>query len=126
MRGSASGFSRLSCRRFRRTMESVQSDPVPEGSLMSRRILLAAVVTLVAAAPTFAQNRPKEELVDQVKDSINNAVRFLKQQQRAGSDWERGVGNIAGNRRTTGRPKCPPSLTPPHPPPPPPHPPPPP
>src|SRR6266568_9328112 len=57
------------------------------------------------AAPAFAQNKPKEELVDKVKNSITNAVRFLKQQQRDGGHWERGaqLGGIGG---TTGGPSC--------------------
>src|SRR5437867_1694298 len=72
---------------------------------MSRHLLIAAAVALAAAVPAVAQNKPKEELVDQVKESIANAVRYLKQQQRDGGHWERGA-QLAGIGGTNGGPSC--------------------
>src|SRR5262249_3019756 len=72
---------------------------------MIRPMLLTVIVTLALSVPAFAQ-KPKEELVDQVKDSIANAARFLTQQQRHGGGWERGAGGIGGSGGTAGGPSC--------------------
>jgi hypothetical protein len=53
---------------------------------------------LVVASPGLAQEKPKEELVDQVKGAIERGVRRLKQEQRPDGTWERGApfGGIGG------------------------------
>src|SRR5262245_11610940 len=82
-----------------------RNDSTPSrGPVMSRPMLLTAMTVLLAVGPAVAQ-KPKEELVDQVKDSIASGVRFLKQQQRPGGDWERGA-QLAGIGGTTGGPSC--------------------
>src|SRR5262245_22138303 len=72
---------------------------------MSRWLLSGIFVGVIFASSAPAQERPKEELVDQVKKSIDHGVQYLRQQQRQGGDWERGAvfGGIGG---TTGGPTC--------------------
>jgi hypothetical protein len=71
---------------------------------MYRRSLIAAFVALGISSTLFAQDRPKEQLVDQVQDSIERAKRFLRQQQRPGGHWE--AGNLGGIIGTQGGPTC--------------------
>src|SRR5262245_18222601 len=71
---------------------------------MSRSLALAALVVLLLAQPLLAQPpRPKEELVDQVKNSIDRGVNYLRRQQSARGDWERGGIINFGNMLTGGQ-----------------------
>lgn len=71
---------------------------------MWKQIVIATIVTIAFAGVSAAQERRKEELVDQVQQSIEKAKRFLRQQQRNGGHWEAGnIGAIAG---TQGGPSC--------------------
>src|SRR5262249_23822774 len=71
---------------------------------MSRTILAAALASVLLAQPALAQPRQKEELVDQVKNSIDRGVNYLRRQQSAQGDWERGgvlaVGGIITGGQT--------------------------
>src|SRR5947209_9437483 len=73
---------------------------------MLRSLALAALALLVLAQPALAQPpRPKEELVDQVKNSIDRGVNYLRRQQSDRGDWERG-GVLAVGGFITGGQTC--------------------
>ena len=73
---------------------------------MARPVISAAIASVLLAAPAAAQdNKPKEELADRVNASIDKGIRYLKQQQRPGGDWERGA-QLAGIAGTSGGPTC--------------------
>src|SRR5262245_10592155 len=69
-----------------------RSRPVSgERPVMLSRILAVAAVLLalvVVSLPAPAADRPKEQLVDQVKASIDRGIRFLKQQEAGRGHWE--------------------------------------
>jgi len=71
---------------------------------MFKRCLFAVVGIIVVSGAGVAQERPKEELVDQVQQSIEKAKRFLRAQQRQGGHWE--AGNLGGIVGTQGGPTC--------------------
>src|SRR5262249_11172005 len=59
--------------------------------IMFHRLLPVAVAGLFVASPCLAQDKPKEELVDQVKNSIERGVPYLRQEQRGDGTWEHGA-----------------------------------
>ena len=71
---------------------------------MRRPILLVAIVSIFVPRLVVAQERPKEELADRVNAAIERGIRYLKQNQRDGGNWERGA-QIAG-MGNTGGPTC--------------------
>lgn len=69
------------------------------------RFAIAGLAVLVAAGPLLAQPpRPREELVDRVKASIDRGVRYLRQQQAAQGHWE--IGGFGGIGPTQGGQSC--------------------
>src|SRR5262245_52857721 len=71
---------------------------------MSRSLARAALAALVLAPPLLAHPpRPKGELVDQVKNSVDRGVNSLRRQQSARGDWERGGIVNFGNMLTGGQ-----------------------
>jgi hypothetical protein len=73
---------------------------------MSRSLAVAALAVFIFVQPLFAQPvRQKEELVDQVKNSIDRGVNYLRRQQSARGDWERG-GIVNFNNMLTGGQTC--------------------
>src|SRR5438552_3044514 len=73
---------------------------------MSRALLVAALSAVFLAQPALAQPpRQKEELVDQVKNSMDRGVNYLRRQQSARGDWERG-GVLAVGHIITGGQTC--------------------
>jgi hypothetical protein len=71
---------------------------------MCRAILIPALAVVLLAQPALAQPvRQKEELVDQVKNSIDRGVNYLRRQQSVRGDWERGGVMAIGHIITGGQ-----------------------
>jgi hypothetical protein len=73
---------------------------------MWRSSISALILALVVGGPALAQDKPKEPLVDQVKNSIDRGVRYLRQQQRPNGSWEGANGLIGGLQFTQGGQTC--------------------
>jgi hypothetical protein len=71
---------------------------------MARISIAATCLVLILSGPALAEEKPKEELVDQVKKSIDHAVRYLRNRQHNGN-WE-GTDLIAGMNFTQGGSTC--------------------